>query len=240
MYWHYSGDIWFFVVGALSTLPLVVFAWPRRQLSTIPYFIAGSSLVFLWCVLAILELLATDLRLIEGIGNAQYIPIPLTCLMWFLFALSFTRRKSWITWKLILALVAIPIVTMVLALTNSFHHWMFGPGELINEGGSFFLVRSYHSWFWVHTIHCYALVFAGSSLIIAYVIKKGPIYRRQGSVMIIGALIPFVANIFFLGLKNQFIHLDVTPVAMAFASVFFAWGIFKYRLFDLVPIARST
>ena len=43
-----------------------------------------------------------------------------------------------------------------------------------------------------------------------------------------------------LGFREEFMHIDMTPVAMTCASVFFAWGIFKYRLFDLLPLARST
>jgi signal transduction histidine kinase/DNA-binding response OmpR family regulator len=131
-------------------------------------------------------------------------------------------------------------MTTILAFTNSNHHLLYGPGRLFEQNGSIFLELPYKSWFWVHTVYSYALVVTGSTLIISYVIKKGPIYRRQGLIMVAGAVIPFIANAGYLVLRERFLYLDVTPVAMAFATVFFAWGIFKYRLFDLVPIARST
>ena len=240
MYWYYSGDIWLLIVGALCTAPLIAFAWPRRGLPTVPYFLAGASLIFVWCVLAILELSATNLRLREGLANALYIPIPFACYLWLLFAFSFSRRKQLLKWRYMLVLGAIPTLTMVMALTNPYHHLMFGDGALHAVNGTNFLLRPFHAWFWVHTVYSYAIVCVGSIIIVMYVLKRGIAYRRQGMVMIAGSVLPFIANGLYLGFREQFMHLDVTPVAMALATALFAWGIFKYQLIDLTPIARST
>ena len=240
MYWYYSSDIWYFVFGALCTVPLIIYALPRRNLPTVPYFISGAILINLWCVLAALELSATDLRLREGLANALYVPVPFTALMWLLFALSFTRQNWVFHWNPITLLAAIPSITMVLALTNPDHLFMFGPGTLHAENGSLFLLRPFHTWFWIHTTYSYLLILTGSILILSYVLHRGPIHHRQGAVIIIGALLPFFANALYLIFRSDFMRVDLTPVALSISLALFAWGLFKYRLFDLAPIARST
>ena len=240
MYWYYSSDIWYFVFGALCTIPLIIYAIPRRNLPTVPYFIAGASLIGIWCILAALEISATDLRLREGLANALYVPVPFSCLMWLFFALAFTRQKWIFHWNPIALISAIPAISMILALTNGDHWFMFGPGTLHAENGTLYLIRPFHTWFWVHTGYSYLLILTGSTYIISYVLKQGPIFHRQGGIMLIGALLPFIANILYLGFRSDFMRVDLTPVAMAVSLALFAWGIFKYKLFDLAPIARST
>ena len=240
MFWYYSSDIWYFVFGILCAAPLILYALPRRNLPTVPYFIAGAILITLWCVLAALEISATDLRLREGLANALYVPVPFAALMWLLFAMSFTRRTWVFHWNPIALLAAIPIITMILALTNPDHWFMFGPGILHAENGALYLLRPFHTWFWIHTAYSYLLIITGSALITSYVFHRGPIHHRQGAIMVIGALLPFFANILYLGFRSEFMRVDMTPVALSVSLALFAWGLFKYKLFDLVPIARST
>ena len=240
MHWSYSNDIWLFAAGALLTLFLVLYAWTRNEYPSVPYFIMGTSLVFLWCVLSCFELSAIDLRLREGISNAMYFPITFTCVLWLLFALSFSRREGWLNWKFTLVVCLIPFITSALALTNSLHGFMFGPSTMLVKDHNFVILKEYRFWFWVHTVYSYGIVLIGSFFVVFHVFRKEGIYRQQGFVMVAGATIPFVANLLFLILRDNIIYVDITPIAMALASAFFAWGLFKYRLFDLVPIARAN
>ena len=240
MYWYYSSDIWFFIAGCLIALPPLFYAWPRRNLPTVPYLIAGSVLIFLWCIVALLEVSAADLYLREGMANALYIPVPFVSVVWLCFAISFIRRAHWISWKFILVLSIIPLLTTTFALSNPSHHLMFGPGKLHAQNGSLFLIRPYYGWFWIHTVYSYALVAVGSLIVIVYTLKKDSIFRKQGIAMIIGSLSPLVPNLLYLGFRDQFMNLDLTPVAMSFSILIFGWGLFKYKLIDLAPIARST
>ena len=240
MHWYYSSDVWFFIVGVILTMTLVIVAWPRRKQATIPYFIAASLLVSVWCLLAGLELSTTDLHLRVKVANLLYVPIPFAGLLWFYFALSFTQRTHIFRWMHVASLSAIPVLTMLLALTNTFHGLMFGEGEIHTQAGKLFLLRPFQAWFWIHTMYTYGLVIIGSYFIIQHVIRRGPLYLRSGAVMVIGALLPFLANMLYLTFREQFMHVDFTPVMLALALSFFAWGIFRDKNFDLVPIARST
>ncbi len=241
MHWYYSSGVWFFIFGMVCTQALLVYAWPRRNLKTVPIFIAGVSLVSLWCLLEALQLSSADLMVRTWLTNALYIPIPFALLLWFFFAVSFAHYEWAFRWRVVTAMTVLPTITMILSLTDPFHHLMFGEARFEMQDGVLAYMRPYHFWFWVHTIYSYALFIAGSTIIIHYVIKNGPLYFRQGIVMIIGALLPFAANLIYLGFSGSMaVQVDPTPVALSLACAFFAWGIFKNKLLELIPIARST
>ncbi len=241
MHWYYSSGVWFYIFGIVCTKALLVYAWPRRNLKTVPLFLGGVLLVSLWCLIEALQLSSADLVVRTWLTNALYIPIPFALLLWFFFAVSFANYAWAFRWQVIVSLAILPTITMVMSLTDPFHHLMFGEAQFETQNGVLAFVRPYHFWFWVHTVYSYILFVAGSAIIIHYVIKSGPLFFRQGIVMIIGALLPFVANLIYLGLNgSSSIQVDPTSVALSLACAFFAWGIFKNKLLELIPIARST
>ena len=240
MVWAYSHDIWYFLASAIVTVSLFIYGLPRRDYPTVSYFLIGTALIAIWCILSCFEILAVIPNIREGISNAMYLSISFTCVLWFLFSLSFTRRQSWLSYRIQLLLCLIPTITTILALTNSMHGWMFGDSQISFETGNMVLIKEYRTWFWIHTVYSYSIVILGSGFIISFVLDKDRVSRRQGYIMILGAVFPFIANLMFLRFRAQFMYLDMTPVAMTCACVFFAWGLFKYRLFDLLPLARST
>ncbi|MFK7847642.1 MAG: histidine kinase N-terminal 7TM domain-containing protein [Rhodothermales bacterium] len=229
-----NGSI--FLIGALSTLPLILYAWPRRHFPTVPYFITGSILVFLWCLLSGIDLTFLDnLRARTFINNVIYLPIAFSSVNWLFFALSFIRQEKWLNWQFLLLCSIVPAITTVLAMTSTNHTWMFGPAEASDTS----FTRDLLGWFWIHTAYSYAAILTGSVLIVRSVLGKSRIYKNQGWVMIFGALIPFSANIGYLFFRET-LNIDITPLSMSASAVLFAWGIFRYKLFNLAPIARAT
>lgn len=240
MYWHFPAYIWFFFVGAMVNLGLLIFAWPRRKLPTIASFISITAVTFLWCTIACFEKLAVHEDMRVFITNLLYFPIPFTCAFWLFFSLAYTERNQYFTKRWIAAFLAIPVLTTILALTNNAHWWMFGEGHVQYQGLIPVLDRAHHAWFWIHTAYAYLSVTAGTVMILAYIINRQQWYQKQGFVMCIGAVIPMVANFFYLVLPSDQMPIDFTPIATTVGIIFFAWGTFKLPLMDLMPIARAT
>jgi hypothetical protein len=55
--------------------------------------------------------------------------------------------------------------------------------------------------------------------------------------IIVGALVPWAGNLLYL--LDAFPGFDFTPVAFAASGILFTLGIYRYRLFGLVPVARE-
>ena len=66
------------------------------------------------------------------------------------------------------------------------------------------------------------------------------IYRKQSVALLLAALAPWVGNgTYVLGL-SPVVNLDLTPFAFLFTGIAIALGLFRFRLLDLVPVARDN
>jgi PAS domain-containing protein len=56
---------------------------------------------------------------------------------------------------------------------------------------------------------------------------------------LLGISVPWISNIISVAELSPMPRLDLTPLAFTVAGVMFAWGLFRFRLLDLVPVARD-
>jgi len=156
------------------------------------------------------------------------------------FALQYTGRKlahPKRTWGL---LTIVPVIFLLLVFTNDLHGlvqpaaWLV-PGEPFSA-----LVYDFTVPVWVTTIYCYGPFLSGVLVLITHFTRSQPLYRAQVGTVIIGALIPLVGTVLTLmGITLTF-HRDTTPFTFAIGNLVVAWGLFRYRLFDVVPVARDA
>jgi PAS domain S-box-containing protein len=161
---------------------------------------------------------------------------------WCTFALVYARRDEWLTRRRIGILWAIPALTVVLAATNGSHGLVRQTMTTATAGDGSYLVldASIGPWMAVHGIYSYLVAFAGTVLMIDAISRTQRVYRGQAAVLLVGITIPAGANLVSLAGIGPAATVDLTPPSMAILGVAFAVGIFRYRLFDLVPVARSS
>ena len=66
-----------------------------------------------------------------------------------------------------------------------------------------------------------------------------PPYRRQTALIIAGAIVPWIGNLLYLTARLPVTGLDLTPIAFTVSGACFTFGMYRYRLFGLVPVARD-
>src|SRR5690606_2982022 len=67
--------------------------------------------------------------------------------------------------------------------------------------------------------------------------REAAVYRSQLGLMFAGALVPMAASMLSLSSAAPY-NVDFTPVGFAIGSALLAYAAFRYRLLELVPIAR--
>lgn len=72
------------------------------------------------------------------------------------------------------------------------------------------------------------------------VIRSKRVYRSQMLTIFFGMLIPLVGSTAILAGFTLAGQRDITPILFALGNLVIAWGLFRYGLFDLVPVARDT
>jgi PAS domain S-box-containing protein len=84
------------------------------------------------------------------------------------------------------------------------------------------------------------LLLVGTIWLMLMLLRWPQLYRRQAGALVLGVLAPWVGNGTYLSGLGPVPNLDLTPFAFTFTGLVFAWGLFRFRLLDLVPIARRA
>lgn len=161
---------------------------------------------------------------------------------WCTFALVYARREEWLTRGRVGALWIIPVATVVLAATNGSHGlvWRTMATMPAADGGYLILDAAAGPWMALHGAYSYLVAFVGIVLTVDVISQTRRVHRGQAAVLLVGITIPAGANLASLAGIGPAATVDLTPPSMAVLGVAFAVGIFRYRLFDLVPVARSS
>jgi diguanylate cyclase (GGDEF)-like protein len=111
----------------------------------------------------------------------------------------------------------------------------------LETGGLYPVVgRTFGPWFWIHCAYSYALIAIAIGILVRAVVSAPYFYRRQPTALLVGCLIPLAWNIAFVFAPGIMPSYDFTPATIALAGVVTAWGLFRIRLFNLVPVARHV
>jgi diguanylate cyclase (GGDEF)-like protein/PAS domain S-box-containing protein len=231
--------LWVSLFLTLSIVTLIIYAWKNRSVLGARYFLLTLTLVEVWILAQALEIAALDLPTKIIWANIQYIPIILTPVTYLYLTLQLTRHEKWLQlrWLKLLFLIA-PIAINILLWTNNMHG-MIRQNVHLDYSGLFPTVgKTYGPLFWVFAVYNYAInIF--TIIILAHAFReKITIYRKQILFLIIALLLPVISNILHITGLNPY-NVDTTPSVFGLSAIIISWGIFRYRLFDVIPIARS-
>jgi PAS domain S-box-containing protein len=231
------------VVLALAVLTLVavgVYAWRHRttagalSFSLLMFAIAG------WCLAYALELLGRDLAGKMLWLKAEYPGIVATPVLWLVFALQYTGRGRLFSRRNVALLSLLPVVTVLLVWTNQAHHLFYSSYHVDTSNNWPLLHLQYGPWFWVHAGFSYLCLLVGTLLLVGAFLRSSSLYRQQVGMLLAGALIPWAGNALYLTGLSPRPGLDLTPLAFTLSGLVVAFGLFRYGLFQVVPVARQA
>ena len=224
--------------GALTAI-LAVYIY-KRGTDVVRWFslMMGSNAI--WSIAYGLELSSHTLDQAMLFINIEYIGIATLPLNWFLFCLNFCNKECWYKKPLNLALLLIaPITTLLMVWTNPLHHLHYKDVRMFYEG-PFPMVKIYPgTWYHIFTGYFYLLLACGCYLILSKFRNSDPIFRKQNYSVIIAAIIPWIGNITYLVGIRPLGFIDLTPYAFILTTFLIFLGVYRFRLFDIVPIARE-
>lgn len=190
--------------------------------------IAFQSLICLWLVGEIYEILAlTKLERWHAVAF-QYFSICFMGLAWLIFSLHYIEHSYIKKRKNILPLFIIPIILYSLVLTNESHHLFYSVFEYDH--------RVYGAAFWIHSILSYGYVFSGTILLIIYALKRDGNVRKQSLLIILAALIPIITNWLHV-FRYIRVGFDLTPVSFVLTFMLFFIASLRYKFLNIMPVA---
>jgi PAS domain S-box-containing protein len=238
--------------GILVALAIAYYAWRRRSIPGAKFFALYMLGAVAWSLGVIVNLVSDSLAL-EGVwaliryaSFIQYVGILSMPATWLVFALKYTGYDRWLKARVWLALAIVPLCLLLLQAGHIVNIWFQLPHGLLpgTQDVKFIITTGISMGMAtlivvVNNLYTSSALLLGSALIVIELVRSPRMYRGQYVTLLIGGLAPWI-----VGLPMM---LGVSPfpdewISLAFAAggLVVIWGIARFRVFDIVPIALDT
>src|SRR6266511_4367189 len=169
-------------------------------------------------------------------GDVKYVGVCLLPAAWLVFALQYTGRARWLTKRLFFLLAVEPLVILTLLGIPSTHDLIHVYPSIATEQ---FPTVDFGPLGWINVFYSYGLLVFGTGILVKTLFAIARPYRKQARALVAALILPFLFNILYNFNIGPFGRVDLTAFAFVLAVVVVVWGIFRLRLLDIVPVARS-
>lgn len=239
MHWQYTPLVFPLLISAAISAGLALYAWRQRPAVGAAPFTLLMLAVAEWSLVYALRLGGTDLPTQVFWAKVRYLGIVIVPTAWLVFVLQYTGREKWLTSRTVAMLTVEPLITSLLVWTNEAHHLIWREISLEPVGALLMWHAPHGVGFWIHAAYTYLLLLFSVSLLVQALIRSPRLYRVQAIVLLIAALVPLAGDVLSTWGLISF-PLDLAPFAFTVTGLAMAWGIFRLRLFDIVPVAHSA
>lgn len=226
------------VAAAVVSAVLLAVAIPHRSIPGIRWFMGFMGCLVVWSLGYAAEILVPGLEGKLMAARVQYLGIAPVGLAWLGFTTEHTGLSWWSPRTIALAFV-IPVVTLLLAMTNEAHGLVWASVGLSTGAPYTVLALGHGVWFWVQVAFSYFCLLAALALLVRTIVMRPPLFRGQAVLLAVGSLPPWIGNLLYVtGLVDT--SLDLTVFGFAVAGIVAGWATFRWRLLSIGPIARDT
>lgn len=240
MYWQYTHYIWPFLSSVVITTFTGIYAWRNRTVPGATPFAVLMIVAVVWSLGSLLELSGADLPTKILCANFRYLGVVAAPVVWLALALQYTGHDQLLTRRNLAFLAIVPLIAILLLWTNELHGLMRRDIHLVLIGSFSVIGKTYGPWFWVLTIYSYIILLSTLIMLVEALLRAPPSYRGQTLALLTGLLLTFFGSgLHVLGL-SPIPYTDPTAIVFIPAGLVIAWGLFRYHLFNIMPVARDT
>ena len=228
----------FLLAAAAVSAALAVYVWRRREARGAGAVVMMMLAVFVWSFGYAFEIGAAGLGAKVFWAKVEYLGIVTVPFAWLVFALRYTGRDHFVTRRNLALLAAVPLATLLLVATNEAHGLIWSRTALSPSGG--FLALEYGLGFWVYWVYSYVLLVLGTYLLVSMLVRSPRVFREQGAALLFAVAAPWVGNGMYVTGLSPAPNLDLTPFAFLLSGAALSFGLFRFHLLDIVPVARDA
>lgn len=217
------------LIYAIVTLNSVILAgvlWRYRGQTGVAPLLGNVLCAGVWAG-SLLALTVVDRGLLALVFlGLLFLGVGFSSMMLLVFTLEYTGRERFVRPPILAALSIEPILVVFFAVVN--------PGNLF-----FTLSTDAVDWgiaFWIHVVYAYAVMTVATAMIFDLLYRSRSLYRGQSAALLVGTLAAWIANVVYIAGPIEF---DTSPIGFLVAGILYGVAIVRYRLTDVVPIARN-
>ena len=227
-------EFWGLIISSIISLIFLIYLFKQKNKSQLQMiFIVNMLLAFCWDIGILMQKIICSKYNIDPFIFEHFVYI-FACFLpvaLFFTGLIFANTKIKFK-KSYFLLFVIPIISLLVLWTNDYHH-LFYIKYSINLNETEFGIYDT-----VYSLYTYLLLALSLIHLLKYSIKNAGFFSKQSIFIIIGTLVPIVAN-----LLGSFAIIPmtvyVTPISFTIAIIFFAIAIFKFKFLSVTPIAMQ-
>lgn len=169
----------------------------------------------------------------------EYLGIIAIPIFWLLVAARFSGRTRWLSKPLLGGMIGFSFLTLALNWTSPLHRLYYRSIGVSSAGPFPLLLTEKGPFYWIFQVYMNLALVTGTIFLVGALLRAPAAYRRQALVMVIGALVPWLGYaVYIFGLTPY--GIDAGPFGLILTGPIFAVGLFRFRLLDLVPVAREA
>lgn len=201
------------------------------------YFAVYTAAIAIYCIASALGLTSVTLEQMKLWTIVQYIGMPISSPLGLLFIMKYLGIK--VTKKRIAALLALPVITFLMVLTNDWHHLHYHVFTVDPDLGLPYIYQEIGPWYAVHGIYIFGCMFIALLLMISQWKETARAYRSQLIALMLGQLVPMVtAFLYLIGMTPP--GVDPVPMVLWITSLLYLWAISSSSLFAIMPVAKNA
>jgi PAS domain S-box-containing protein len=235
---QYTPVIPALLLSAVLNAGLGVYVWRHcRGREGALAFVLICVCIGLWALSDGLRWVSTDLRW-------QYFWVQLARpgdysapVCWLAFAAQYSGWGAWLNRRRLILLSVVPLVSILLAWTNHWHHLHWAGASSSHWDGVVVLVFQRGVLWYPLAWYGQVLVLIGIALIVTALVRSPERYRGQMLALVIAAAVPLALGFAYEMHPGPY---EPVPIAMAISVAAVGWGIFRHGLLDVIPAARHT
>jgi diguanylate cyclase (GGDEF)-like protein/PAS domain S-box-containing protein len=158
--------------------------------------------------------------------------------LFLVFALEYSQKTRWLKPVYLGLLSIVPIAGFIVTATNELHGLIW-TSITMHPTLPNVLIYGHGIGFYFLLIYNYLIFSTGIMVLLEVWFHANQPYRRQVSILLLGSLFPFVGGLVYNLFSNFLPGLDLTSASFLLTGLVIAFGILRFRLFDLTPIARD-
>ena len=242
MHWQYTPYLAPLLIAGMASFALALFSWRSRQLAASTAVCVVMSAVAEWSVVYALEIACRTLPAKVICGDFEYLGIATLPVAWLVFVLQYSGQGGWLTRRRLAALYAEPCMAVAFISTNPVHHLFYSRVSLKFVGSFTMMEVVYGPLFWVNFAYCYSCFLVGTVLCFRAFLKARDLYRGQTGALLMACLAPGIANLLYVSRSLPFPwqQLDLTPFGFTLTGAAIVWGMARFRLLGIMPVARGA
>lgn len=227
-------------MAGLVTLMLAGYGWRRRSCPGAPSFALAMVAASVYSLAVAMDYASSSLAAKIFWEQLAYVGGATVPVAWLVFAAQYSGLDYLISRRRLVLLLIVPAVSVLVAFTNSAHGLLWREIRTVDYGELHTWTVSHGAWYPVHLAYSHLALATGLLAIGHAIVVRQGVHRAQAALVWVAVAIPMAGDLAYSLGVSPLPSENPAPFLFAISGAAVAWSALRYRLLDLIPIARDV